>query len=1178
MHSSDPFATAGSLPSSSDASGPSLSLRSAASGPSEPTSTPERPARLSIAALGDGDADGTIPLQDLKLGKLIGRGSFATVREARWHGSRVAAKCIVLPPEWTNGLATSEGQERTVKRLHREIRVLRSLNHPSVVRFFGVAWSDGASGEDGGGGAPSDDSFPEAPCAHIVTELAEEGTLADLLARERRGLPPARALSLAEQLLAGVAYTHARQVVHRDIKPANLLLFPGERLKLTDFGFSMFREAAGLSATMSLGTPAYAAPEMLECSPPDFPNDVYGAAIVVNELFSGEQPYPSLRPFQITYQVTCKGGRPRLSEAAPPPLRALIQRMWAQDPAQRPTAAEALASLSDILEPLRSPAASLASPGAPRSPARRPAATPPATPPHRAAPRRPSAPAPERRGPPPSRSLRRRPRHPPPPPLTHPTSPAAARASPRPILPSPAPAPPGSRPSPGPGPRPASSVASSAPGSRLRSRRPPAVDIRTPRVRHSAANPSPSPTGDGTPMPISASSSATPTPSESVPVLAPAPHRPPERSPESSRSPPTSRSPVPPDFPFRPPTPADPSAPAGASSVASSRLRSRRPPSRTGLTPTAPAPVPPSNEDHEEVEYSAEASGGTGKVLEGPPRSPRGDTPPAPGPEKTSSYPSGSESGGPSESSQRSIPPRSPPPPVSVSASDTVSSHGSSSGILSTAAAAALGIAVPSRSGDAALSPSPAARSPSLRRPSPFRRASSGGHADLPPRTPSPRPAPSYDPAPAYPAGAVLVAVPFSSGKHKLLRIDAGPIRGRPISALRSLVGAAANRAGGGLPWAVADSAMWWVPAFYEPLSLFLNGVPLTDRDVLTDDLVPPFATLSVVCPTKMVPRRSLSISVWRGPANCKKLHVAFHPTRSVFELRRELYQAIGIRPDELEVETDTGVPLNDSSRTLADYGLSAVSELHVRLPFPTLRSGYGGWPVIAAVSPEHGEQARPDALVSVRLARSVEGREAPAPAAVDAAAAIWVEDDATGQRVQGTASYDAQTRELAFQAGRPYERGRRYRVMLNPDAVRGPCAPYPAPPPSLSLPILPTPTDQGRAFLVGTEFPALLDPRRVVLMRSGPGGPLAELCRNLLAQFGPLAAAVESIGVVVRRRRASQPSHHSHSHHHHALHHAPSPLAVAPVASDADVWRLSDGDELLVGFASGSAGRRLVL
>eukprot|EP00741_Cyanophora_paradoxa_P017770 tig00021015_g17163.t1 len=897
--------------------------------------------------------------------------------------------------------------------------------------------------------------------------------------------------------------------------------------------------------------------------------------------------------------------------------------MWAQDPAQRPTAAEALASLSDILEPLRSPAASLASPGAPRSPARRPAATPPATPPHRAAPRRPSAPAPERPRPAPDAQ-------PPAPPA--PSAAAASHTSDEssggsglapsnPAVPGPGPAP-AAAPAPAPALAPASSVASSVSGSRLRSRRPPAVDIRTPRVRHSAANPSPSPTGDGTPMPISASSSATPTPSESVPVLAPAPHRPPERSPESSRSPPTSRSPVPPDFPFRPPTPADPSAPAGASSVASSRLRSRRPPSRTGLTPTAPAPVPPSNEDHEEVEYSAEASGGTGKVLEGfaaragaggngsgsnrrervrrrasrpsasgsPPRSPRGDTPPAPGPEKTSSYHSGSESGGPSESSQRSIPPRSPPPPVSVSVSDTVSSHGSSSGILSTAAAAALGIAVPSRSGDAALSPSPAARSPSLRRPSPFRRASSGGHAaspgaDLPPRTPSPRPAPSYDPAPAYPAGAVLVAVPFSSGKHKLLRIDAGPIRGRPVSALRSLVGAAANRAGGGLPWAVADSAMWWVPAFYEPLSLFLNGVPLADRDVLTDDLVPPFATLSVVCPTKMCPAgyplRALpadlfappSVSVWRGPANCKKLHVAFPPTRSVFELRRELYQAIGIRPDELEVETDTGVPLNDSSRTLADYGLSAVSELHVRLPFPTLRSGYGGWPVIAAVSPEHGEQARPDALVSVRLARSVEGREAPAPASVDAAAAIWVEDDATGQRVQGTASYDAQTRELAFQAGRPYERGRRYRVMLNPDAVRGPDG----------APLRVGPQDQGRAFLVGTEFPALLDvrdavspdsePRRVVLMRSGPGGPLAELCRNLLAQFGPLAASVESIGVVVRRRRAS---HHSHSHHHHDPHHAPSPLALAPVANDADVWRLCDGDELLVGF--GSVGRRLVL
>src|SRR5205823_3680327 len=80
------------------------------------------------------------------------------------------------------------------------------LDHPNVVRAFQV-------GEAGG-------------VHYIVMEFLEGETLDEVLARRKR-LPPAEAVRLACQALAGLQHLHERRTVHRDLKPSNLMLTPG---------------------------------------------------------------------------------------------------------------------------------------------------------------------------------------------------------------------------------------------------------------------------------------------------------------------------------------------------------------------------------------------------------------------------------------------------------------------------------------------------------------------------------------------------------------------------------------------------------------------------------------------------------------------------------------------------------------------------------------------------------------------------------------------------------------------------------------------------------------------------------------------------------------------------------------------------------------------------------------
>jgi hypothetical protein len=164
----------------------------------------------------------------------------------------------------------------------------------------------------------------------LVLELVRGQDLTAVLASSPGGLAIDVVLSYGEQIAEGLAAAHASGIVHRDIKPSNLMLLPGGRIKICDFGIAHLRDAsAGLTFTgEAIGTPAYMAPEQWAGREVDERADLYSLGCVLHELLTGQRPVQAGKP----------------PATLPPDLGRLLARLLARHPPQRPATAAAVAA------------------------------------------------------------------------------------------------------------------------------------------------------------------------------------------------------------------------------------------------------------------------------------------------------------------------------------------------------------------------------------------------------------------------------------------------------------------------------------------------------------------------------------------------------------------------------------------------------------------------------------------------------------------------------------------------------------------------------------------------------------------------------------------------------------------------------------------------------------------
>lgn len=213
--------------------------------------------------------------------------------------------------------------DTALKRLRREAQAAAAIHHPNVVTVYDLI---------------NDDEV-----IYIVMEYVEGPTLADLI-RDHVSLDPLTVAVIGAQVAAALEAAHRVGVTHRDVKPANILLVQASGTsKLADFGIA--RSAADTSLTgtgLLIGSISFMAPEIANGGRATAASDVYSLGATLFAATEGYAPFASRGSEASPAQIVAR----LLREPAPParsagPLAALIGRMLAADPADRPTAAEA---------------------------------------------------------------------------------------------------------------------------------------------------------------------------------------------------------------------------------------------------------------------------------------------------------------------------------------------------------------------------------------------------------------------------------------------------------------------------------------------------------------------------------------------------------------------------------------------------------------------------------------------------------------------------------------------------------------------------------------------------------------------------------------------------------------------------------------------------------------------
>ncbi len=253
------------------------------------------------------------------LDRRVGAGGMGTVYRARAADGSPAAVKFLSP-----ALA---GEPDVVARFHREVKLLRSLDHPAIVRVLD-------SGEE--------DGVP-----WFAMEFVDGR---DLRARLAEGRPGAEEVErLFGRLLEALQAVHAHGVVHRDLKPANVLL-SNDGAKLADFGIARPDPSAGSNATRLtetaaiVGTFPYMSPEQRAGEPTDSRSDLFSVGVMLYEALTGRLPHGAFAPPSAVDRRWAKA------------LDAVVSRLLQPDPAARyPSAADAARALRTALRPSASP-------------------------------------------------------------------------------------------------------------------------------------------------------------------------------------------------------------------------------------------------------------------------------------------------------------------------------------------------------------------------------------------------------------------------------------------------------------------------------------------------------------------------------------------------------------------------------------------------------------------------------------------------------------------------------------------------------------------------------------------------------------------------------------------------------------------------------------------------------
>ncbi|EHY56584.1 ATP binding [Exophiala dermatitidis] len=260
-------------------------------------------------------------------GDLIGEGSFGSVYLALHAvtGELMAVKQVELP----NVAKGTEGDKKKtamIAALRQEINLLQGLRHEHIVQYLGTS---------------SDEEH-----LNIFLEYVPGGSIAGMLKQYNTFQEPL-VRNFTRQILEGLSYLHARNIIHRDIKGANILVDNRGAVKISDFGVSKKINFNGMNAapgtrTSLQGSVFWMAPEVVRQSGQSIKSDIWSVGCLVVEMFTGSRPFPSMTTLQTLFAVGSNNEKPSIPDVASEDAKKFLNKTFEVDHEKRPSADELL--------------------------------------------------------------------------------------------------------------------------------------------------------------------------------------------------------------------------------------------------------------------------------------------------------------------------------------------------------------------------------------------------------------------------------------------------------------------------------------------------------------------------------------------------------------------------------------------------------------------------------------------------------------------------------------------------------------------------------------------------------------------------------------------------------------------------------------------------------------------
>lgn len=268
----------------------------------------------------DDVGDCEIPWEDLVIGDRIGLGSYGEVYHADWNGTEVAVKKFL--DQDFSGAALAE--------FKREVRIMRRLRHPNVVRFMGA--------------------ITRPPHLSIITEFLPRGSLYRIIHRPHCPIDERQRIKMALDVAKGMDCLHTSNptIVHRDLKSPNLLVDQNWNVKVCDFGLSRLKHNTFLSSKSTAGTPEWMAPEVLRNEPSNEKCDIYSFGVILWELATLRLPWSGMNPMQVVGAVGFQNKRLEIPKELDPIVARIIWECWQTDPNLRPSFAQLTVALTPL--------------------------------------------------------------------------------------------------------------------------------------------------------------------------------------------------------------------------------------------------------------------------------------------------------------------------------------------------------------------------------------------------------------------------------------------------------------------------------------------------------------------------------------------------------------------------------------------------------------------------------------------------------------------------------------------------------------------------------------------------------------------------------------------------------------------------------------------------------------